>query len=68
MGGKDSAKLNEIIKICVGGQDFKTTRATLMSDQNSMLAKMFESDAMGRIPASRDPENVRAHHMLSRIM
>jgi len=57
MGGKDLVKLNEIIKICVGGQDFKTTRATLMSDQNSMLAKMFESDAMGRIPANRDPEN-----------
>ena len=57
MGGKDLAKLNEIIKICVGGQDFKTTRATLMSDQNSMLAKMFESDTMGRIPAARDPDN-----------
>ena len=68
MGGKDLVKLNEIIKICVGGQDFKTTRATLMSDQNSMLAKMFESDAMGRIPANRDAENVRAHHMFSRIM
>ena len=48
-------KVNEIIKICVGGQDFKTTRATLMSDQNSMLAKMFDNDNMGRAaPASKD--------------
>ena len=48
-------EVNEIIKICVGGKDFKTTRATLMSDQNSMLAKMFDSDNMGRTaPASKD--------------
>ena len=46
MGGKDLVKLNEIIKICVGGQDFKTTRATLMSDQNSMLAKMLETESV----------------------
>ena len=57
--GKDPAKgsVNEIIKICVGGQDFKTTRATLMSDQNSMLAKMFESDQSGRTAAAKDPDN-----------
>ena len=50
--------VNDIIKICVGGQDFKTTRGTLMSDQNSMLAKMFESDllALGRVAAARDPD------------
>ena len=56
---KDSTKgsVNEIIKICVGGQDFKTTRATLMSDQNSMLAKMFESDQSGRTAAAKDPDN-----------
>ena len=49
--GKESAKgsVNEIIKICVGGQDFKTTLGTLMSDRNSMLAKMFESDLLGRV-------------------
>ncbi len=57
--GKDPAKgsVNEIIKICVGGQDFKTTRATLMSDQNSMLAKMFESESEGRIAAAKDPDS-----------
>ena len=48
--------VNDIIKICVGGQDFKTTRGTLMSDQNSMLAKMFESDLLGRVAAARDPD------------
>ena len=49
--GKESAKgsVNEIIKICVGGQDFKTTLGTLMSDQNSMLGKMFESDLLGTL-------------------
>ena len=36
------SKLNDIIKLCVGGKEFKTTRATLIADQNSMLAKMFE--------------------------
>ena len=55
---KESAKgsVNEIIKICVGGQDFKTTLGTLMSDQNSMLAKMFESDLLGRVATARDPD------------
>jgi len=48
--------VNDIIKICVGGQNFKTTRGTLMSDQNSMLAKMFESDLLGRVAAARDPD------------
>ena len=56
--GKESAKgsVNEIIKICVGGKDFKTTRGTLMSDQNSMLAKMLEGDLLGRLTAARDPD------------
>ena len=58
--GKESAErsVNEIIKICVGGQDFKTTWGTLMSDQDSMLAKMLEteSDLLGRSAAARDPD------------
>ena len=56
--GKESAKgsVNEIIKICVGGQDFKTTLGTLMSDRNSMLAKMFESDLLGWVATARDPD------------
>ena len=56
--GEESAKgsVNEIIKICVGGRDFKTTWGTLMSDQNSMLAKMFDSDLLGRVTAARDPD------------
>jgi len=45
--------VNEIIRICVGGQNFKTTRATLMSDENCMLAKMFEN---GRAPATKDED------------
>jgi len=55
MGKPNENNVNEIITICVGGKDFKTTRGTLMSDQNSMLAKMFDSDNMGRTaPASTD--------------
>ena len=44
--GKEFAKgsVNEIIKIYVGGQDFKTTWGTLMSDQNLMLGKMLETE------------------------
>lgn len=45
---------NPIIHICVGGRNFKTTRTTLMSDENSMLAKMFENDISGRSPAVKD--------------
>jgi len=45
---------NPIICICVGGRNFKTTRTTLMSDENSMLAKMFEHDESGRNPAVKD--------------
>ena len=45
--GKESAKgsVNDIIKICVGGQDYKTTWGTLMSDQKSMPAKMLETES-----------------------
>ena len=43
-----------IVQICVGGRNFKTTRTTLMSDENSMLAKMFENDQSGRAPAVKD--------------
>ena len=47
------SKLNDIIKLCVGGKEFKTTRATLIADQNSMLAKMFEEyDENTLIPAA----------------
>jgi len=49
-------KVNEIIRICVGGQNFKTTRTTLMSDENCMLAKMFENDVSGRAPAMKDED------------
>ena len=38
----------------MGGRNFKTTRTTLMSDENSMLAKMFENDLSGRAPAIKD--------------
>ena len=38
----------------MGGRNFKTTRTTLMSDENSMLAKMFENDQSGRAPAVKD--------------
>ena len=54
MGENENKKVNEIIKICVGGQNFKTTRGTLMSDENSLLAKMFDHDDMGRAPAAKD--------------
>ena len=44
--GKESAEgsFNEIIKICIKCQYFKTTWGTLMSDQNSTLAKMLETE------------------------
>ena len=52
------SKLNDIIKLCVGGKQFKTTRATLIADQNSMLAKMFqEYDESTLIPAASKDEN-----------
>ena len=33
-------KMNDIIKLSVGGREFKTSRGTLMADQYSMLSKM----------------------------
>ena len=45
---------NSMLKLNVGGKEFMTTLETLRSDQNSMLAKMFSSDASGRVPANQD--------------
>ena len=45
---------NSVVKLDVGGTMFKTTHGTLLSDQNSMLAKMFSPDTKGRIPAIPD--------------
>ena len=45
---------NSVVKLDVGGTMFKTTQATLLSDQNSMLAKMFSTETNGRIPAIQD--------------
>ena len=45
---------NSVIKLNVGGTIFQTTQGTLLSDQNSMLAKMFSTEKNGRIPASQD--------------
>ena len=38
-------KVNEIVRICVGGQNFKTTRATLMSDQDVVDGVMIKSSS-----------------------
>ena len=45
---------NSVVKLNVGGTIFQTTQATLLSDQNSMLAKMFSTEKNGRIPAIQD--------------
>ena len=45
---------NSVVKLNVGGTIFQTTQATLLSDQNSMLAKMFSTETNGRIPAIQD--------------
>ena len=45
---------NSVVKLDVGGTMFKTTHGTLLSDQNSMLAKMFSTETNGRIPAIQD--------------
>ena len=45
---------DKIIQICVGGRNFKTTKTTIMSDENCILAKMFANDEHGRAPASKD--------------
>ena len=38
---------NSVVKLNVGGTMFMTTQGTLLSDQNSMLAKMFSSETNG---------------------
>ena len=43
-----------VLKLNVGGKEFMTTLGTLRSDQNSMLAKMFSSEANESFPANRD--------------
>ena len=45
---------NSVLKLNVGGKEFMTTLGTLSSDQNSMLARMFSTDANGRISATQD--------------
>ena len=45
---------NRVVKLNVGGTIFQTTQATQLSDQNSMLAKMFSTETNGRIPAIQD--------------
>ena len=45
---------NSVVKLDVGGTMFKTTHGTLLSDQNSMLAKMFSTEKNGRISAIQD--------------
>jgi len=51
---KIMANPNSVLKLNVGGKEFMTTQSTLLSDQNSMLAKMFSPDSNGRIPATQD--------------
>ena len=45
---------NSVVKLNVSGTIFQTTQGTLLSDQNSMLAKMFSTETNGRIPAIQD--------------
>ena len=45
---------NSVVKLNVGGTIFQTTQGTLLSDQNSMSAKMFSTETNGRIPAIQD--------------
>ena len=49
-------KLNDIIKLCVGGREFKTTLSTLIADQNSMLAKIFLSNGKFGLIASKEED------------
>ena len=43
--------VNDIIKLNVGGETFLTTRSTLVSCPESLLAKMFDPDS-DRPPAA----------------
>ena len=55
------SKINEIIELSVGGQMFKTTRRTLVSEPNSLLANMFEfTDDSANIEAKNE-ENGALH-------
>ena len=45
---------NSVVKLDVGGTMFKTTHGTLLSDQDSMLAKMFSTETNGRITGTQD--------------
>ena len=38
---------NSVVKLNVGGMMFMATQGTLLSDQNSMLAKMFSPETNG---------------------
>ena len=47
-GGSDQAppvSLNSLVTLNVGGTKFVTTRQTLLSDPDSMLAKMFDPES-----------------------
>ena len=50
--------LNDIIKLSVGGQEFQTTRRTLISDKNSKLSRIFQNtEDSALLPASVKYEN-----------
>ena len=49
--------MTDWIKLNVGGTMFETTRMTLISDHNSILAKMFDPDS-DRPPASVNQDGV----------
>ena len=44
MENKEGENMSEWIKLNVGGQTFYTTRTTLMSEPESMLARMFSEE------------------------
>merc|ERR1711935_1002897 len=55
--GKMDTEINPnlVVKLNVGGTMFMTTQGTLLSDQNSMLAKMFSLETNGgRFPGIQD--------------
>ena len=53
---------NSVVKLNVGGTMFMTTQGTLLSDQNSMLAKMFSPETNGgRFPGKEIFETRYCH-------
>ena len=46
--------MSDWIKLNIGGQVFHTTRTTLFSEPNSMLAKMFSSEQL--TPSNQDDQ------------